>query len=161
MRGLKYLCKAEKVCIVVLFIAVSIVIFSHVIARYLFRSPFYFTEELCKYCFIWMVMICAALGIKKGSHTQVSYFMSFFPHEITVFINILRNMAVLVFLGFLTYYGTFLTIKTIDVRTAALSLPWGLIYLSAPASAVLMAIHTIELIVRDVQMLSQKKRANE
>jgi TRAP-type C4-dicarboxylate transport system permease small subunit len=65
-------------------------------------------------------------------------------------------MAILGFLGFLIYYGIFLTSKTIDVRTAALSLPWGLVYLSAPACAVLMVIHTIKLIVDDIYKLTGK-----
>lgn len=153
MKALKYLYRIEEVCVISLFISVSIVIFSHVIARYLFRSPFYFTEELCKYCFIWMVMICAAIGIRKGSHTQVTYFTSFLPYRILLLLDILRNIAILVFLGFLIYYGIFLAMKTIGVRTAALGLPWGIIYFSAPTSAVFMVIHTIKLILQDIHML--------
>jgi len=156
MKALKYLYRIEEVCVISLFIGVSVVIFSHVIARYLFRSPFYFTEELSKYCFIWMVMICAAIGIRKGSHTQVTYFTSFLPYRILLLLDILRNIAILVFLGFLIYYGIFLAMKTIDVRTAALRLPWGIIYFSAPTSAVFMVIHTIKLILNDIQMLFQE-----
>jgi TRAP-type C4-dicarboxylate transport system permease small subunit len=72
--------------------------------------------------------------------------------------DILRNIAILVFLGFLIYYGIFLSMKTIDVKTAALRFPWGIIYLSAPASAVFMVIHTIELILYDIQMLFSEKK---
>ena len=156
MKALKYLYRIEEVCVISLFISVSVVIFSHVIARYLFRSPFYFTEELCKYCFIWMVMICAAIGIRKGAHTQVTYFTSFLPHRILLLLDIFRNMAILVFLGFLIYYGIFLAMKTIGVKTAALRLPWGIIYFSAPTSAVLMVIHIIKVILHDIHMLFQK-----
>ncbi|NQU15506.1 MAG: TRAP transporter small permease subunit, partial [Desulfobacteraceae bacterium] len=60
MKILEYLYKIEEFAAILLFIVVSIIIFSHVVARYIFKSPFYFTEEISKYCFIWMVMICAS-----------------------------------------------------------------------------------------------------
>lgn len=156
MRALRYLYRLEEFVVIVLFIFISLVIFSHVIARYVFNSPFYFTEEISKYCFIWMTMICAAVCIRKGSHTQVTYLTAFFPDKVLPVLNILRNMAILVFLGYLIYYGIFLTSKTIDVRTAALGLPWGLVYLSAPVCAVLMAVHSIKLIADDILELSRK-----
>jgi len=159
MKVLEYLYKIEEFATILLFIVVSIIIFSHVVARYIFKSPFYFTEEISKYCFIWMVMICASICIRRGSHTQVNYFTSFLPPKVLPVLGILRNIGILIFLGYLIYYGIFLSIKTMDVRTAALALPWGLVYLSAPACAVFMSIHTVKLVLNDIQILFEKKRS--
>jgi len=106
-------------------------------------------------------MICASICIRKGSHTQVNYFISFLPPKVLPVLGIFRNIGILVFLGYLIYYGIFLSMKTMDVRTAALALPWGLVYLSAPACAVLMSIHTVKLVLNDIQILFEKKRSTD
>jgi TRAP-type C4-dicarboxylate transport system permease small subunit len=153
---MKYIYKIEEHIVIFLIIVIFIILFYQVLQRYLFGNPLVFAGELSRYLFIWSVMISAAIGIRRGSHTNVTYFMDLlFTKKTQLIIDIIRNIFITGFLFVLTYYGIFLTLKTMNVISAATRLPWGLIYISLPVGSLLMIIHVIENILRDVIALNE------
>ena len=59
----------EKV-IFSLFVVLVAVVFYQVLARYAFNSPPSWTEELARYCQVWIILLTSSICIRKGSQPQ-------------------------------------------------------------------------------------------
>ncbi len=51
-----------------LLLIVFIVVLSQVVMRYLFAQPNPWSEELSRFCFIWLSMLGASLAVERQSH---------------------------------------------------------------------------------------------
>ena len=88
-------------------------------------------------------MLGASIGMRRKAHTRVEYFTNFLPEKGKIILEIIVNFAIIGFLCYVIYFGFYLVIKTMDIPTAAMEWPWGLIYLSAPVGAALIIFTTI------------------
>lgn len=153
-----WLQKTEIFVCVFLMTITFIIILAHITGRYIFHYPFYFAEEVSRYCFIFTIMIGASLGLRRNIHTRVVYFISFLSPRATHTLNILRGLFIIGFLVAIIYYGILLARKTWTIPTAAMEWPWGLIYLAAPLGATLMMLTTVFQIVDDIRYLTQERQ---
>lgn len=149
-RALRALEKAEEwVCVGLLLLA-FVIQFAHIVGRYVLGMPIYFSEELARYAFIWSVMIGASIVFRTDAHTNVECFVSWLPGLARDILYVGRNLAVIGFLLVVIYNGTALAGRTMNVPSAALEWPWGLIYMAAPAGAALMIVNALRLIGRRI-----------
>ena len=150
----------EEKIVITLLVIIFIIIFSHVIGRYVFRQPIFFAEEISRYCFIWMTLLTASIGISRGAHTRVTYFVSLLPIKAEKTVELIQDVCILIFLGTLLYFGTYLTIRTMDIPTAALQWPWGLVYLSAPVGSACMIFKIIRKMINTIRTFNQTSEQN-
>lgn len=114
-----------------------------VAARYVFRSPIPWTEELARYLFIWLVFIGTAAAFRQGKHLKiesVSHWRSSAAKAIA------RGSVHLLVTGFLLTMilssPNILRI-TFGQTSPTLSLPMGFVYLSFVVSLSLMLIEEL------------------
>jgi TRAP-type C4-dicarboxylate transport system permease small subunit len=70
LRGIR---RAVEVTVVTLFTVLTIAVFTQVVARYVFNSPPAWTEELARFCQVWIILLTSSICIRKGSHLAVDY----------------------------------------------------------------------------------------
>jgi TRAP-type C4-dicarboxylate transport system permease small subunit len=139
------------------FMSVGFVItFLHIIGRYILKAPIYFSEELARYCFIWACMLGASVVNRSDEHTSVNYFTTFLPTRAQAWLYVGRQIAILLLLAALIYYGIALSVRMRTVHSAAMDISWAYIYMALPAGSLLLIITTCRLIaakVRELQTL--------
>lgn len=124
-----------------------LITFFHIIGRYLLRTPIFYSEELARYCFVWACMLGAAIVNRKNEHTSVTYFVELLPEKLQSILFFAREILIIVLLVALIYYGVLLSYTMRTVKTAAMSLSWGIVYMSLPVGSFLVILTTIELIL--------------
>jgi TRAP-type transport system small permease protein len=133
--------------IISIFLAImSILIFWQVIARYIIGSSLAWSEELSRFLMIWIVLLGAALALKKGRMIVVEIFSE---SKYKLIVNNVSNLVSLFFYIVLLIYGWQLAL-TISVQTAPglnISMFWA--YLSLPIGGLLMIINTISVIIEE------------
>jgi TRAP-type C4-dicarboxylate transport system permease small subunit len=135
----------DAFCLV--FMSVGFVItFFHIIGRYLLKTPIFFSEELARYCFIWACMLGASVVNRTDEHTNVNYFIGLLPRRTQARLYIGRQVAILVLLAALIYYGIALSIRMNTVETAAMEISWTYIYMALPVGSLLLIVTTLRLI---------------
>jgi TRAP-type C4-dicarboxylate transport system permease small subunit len=82
-------------CLVLLFVVVNLGVFS----RYIFQSPFIWTEELALFLLAWMVFLAGSLTIRRWENVRVTYFVEKLPGPAAVAIELASKVLVLAFLG--------------------------------------------------------------
>ena len=135
----------------VLIIPVSIQIFS----RFTELIPAYiWTEELSRFCFIWMVMIGAMLGLRERLHFDVDVWSNLSARSDAV-LRMVSNALVLVFTGVTIWWGIEFTRFGWNQTSELAELPMWLIFIAWPLAGITWLVFLGEAFVRDVRLFRE------
>lgn len=153
MKLLRYLNdNAERLCLVALLAAMSLVISVQVVMRYAFQSSLSWSEELARYLFIWMIYIGISYGVKLDRHIKVDAFLMLLSDAWKRRVKIGAN---LIFLGF----AVMIIYESIGVRTMiaelgqespAIGIPLQWVYTAVPVGFSLVILRLVQSLVRQM-----------
>lgn len=142
----------EGLFCVLLLIIMTILMFTEVVARYVFGSSFIWVEELTRYLFIWLTFISAAYVTATQAHIKVDAAISLFPKKAQPTIKRIGLLIWLVFSIMITYVGFDYSLTMLDVggNSPALGLAKGIIYLGIPIGYLLMTIRLVMRLFKEI-----------
>ncbi len=144
--ALKWLLVAS---VAILIVPVMLQIFS----RYVGFIPRYiWTEELARFCFIWMIMIGAMIAVREGTHFDVDV-MPPLPPKANAILRILTHFAMLVFAVVFLYFGYQFTLFGADQTSELAELPMWLIFIAWPLAGAFWLLFLLEKFAEDFRML--------
>lgn len=110
------------------------------------------SEELGRYCFIWLVYIGISYGVKKQRHIKVDVILMLFREKGRIIMSIFANLLFLAFCIVAVWVGTDIAVKLLNFgqKSPALQIPMGLIYFAAPAGLGLSAIRIVQNIILQI-----------
>ncbi|MXX56911.1 MAG: TRAP transporter small permease [Gemmatimonadetes bacterium] len=126
-----------------LLVTVSAVVLLQVLMRYLFAQPNPWSEEVSRFCFIWLSLLGASLAVEHRGHFRFEQVTKTLAPGAKRVVEVGARVAVLVFSFLLIGTGIALVDLTAGERSAALNLPVALVYAAAPVSGVLMVVHMV------------------
>lgn len=119
--------------------AMIALVFTNVVLRYGFSSGIRQSVELSRLWFVWVVMLGAAVTLRRGEHLALAEFSeAMFPKALPV-LQRLCWLVVLVAVGMLFTGALRQTLSNWNNISQLTGLPSGLLYLSGVVSGVLMA----------------------
>lgn len=144
IRALNRVLVAAETCAAgALVIAVSVVVLLQVLMRYLFATPNPWSEEVSRFCFIWVSLLGASLAVERRAHFGFDQVTKKLASRTRRAVERFAWAVVLAFAVLLIGAGIALMDLTAGERSAALNLPIALVYAAAPVSGLLMAIHLL------------------
>jgi TRAP-type C4-dicarboxylate transport system permease small subunit len=111
--------------------------------RYVLNSPLVWTEELCRYLFIWICFLGWTIALRRKSHIRISFFLERLPRSLQRSITLVFHVLILVFLFQLMRYGIAMTARSFTVPTITLFFSWAYVYVAAPISAAIMILYVL------------------
>ena len=124
-----------------LLLVVFLVVLSQVVMRYLFAQPNPWSEELSRFCFIWLSMLGASLAVERRSHFGFDQVLKRLSSSRRRFARRAATIVVMLVSLLLVFPGLALVRLTLHQRSPALDLPMAWVYAAVPVSGVLMLIH--------------------
>jgi TRAP-type C4-dicarboxylate transport system permease small subunit len=134
-----------------LMLVMSIVITSQVISRYIFGSPFTWSEELGRYTFVWLSFLGMAVAIKQGSHIALDILVTKLKGAKRRTLMIINNLFIILFSLVLTYSGYNLVAVGARQSSPSLNLPMDLVYSVIPLSGILVLYFTVRQTIKILQ----------
>lgn len=134
-------------CCIAGFVAIS---FSQVFCRLILNNSIPWAEELCRYLFVWMVFIGAGIGILHRRHIMIDIIPNMIPAGLKKYYNAAIDVLILVFTGFLIYYGYLFVERGMRQNSPALQLPLGYIYGGIVIGSAVMLINTLRAMLTDI-----------
>ncbi len=67
----RYFFKVLEVLVVIFMIAMVVMVFGNVVLRYGFNSGISISDEMSRYCFIWLTYVGAMVAMREGGHLGV------------------------------------------------------------------------------------------
>ena len=131
---------------------IFVVMVLQVSCRYVLGSPLVWSEEVARYLYIWVCFLGAPIALRRGNHIAITLFVDWLPAKL------IRGIAIF-WLVELAIQGAILAVRSHTLIAITIPVPWSLIYLVVPISAVLMMLETVEAVwiprggsVKEVQL---------
>ncbi|MGD9347541.1 MAG: TRAP transporter small permease [Candidatus Aminicenantes bacterium] len=140
---MRFIRKATEVIIVILFVVLVSAVFLQVVARYAFNNPPTWTEELARYCQVWIIILASSICIRKGSHLAVDYLSHKFSPFLNRFVQILIGILVAIYVAVVTVFGWRLMVVGHYQVSPAMQINMSFIYVIFPMGGFLMFVEAV------------------
>jgi TRAP-type C4-dicarboxylate transport system permease small subunit len=146
----------EESVMVILLMAILVVMFSHVLMRVLFRAPLTWSEEACRYMFVWTAFMSVGYAFKKGCVLTVDALYAKFSAPVKKVMDVVALILTLGLFSLLAFrsLGVVSSIASSGQVSPALGIPMQFVYLAAPVGFTLG-------IFRYVQSLLKKRKLKQ
>ncbi len=147
MKALKWLDNnLETVLLILLSVIMVVVIFIQVFMRYVMQNSLSWSEELARYCFIWLIYIGISYGVKKQRHISVDAILLLFKERGKIIFGIIANLLFLAFAIFVVVKGYEISSQLLQwgQKSPANKIPMGIVYLAAPVGMALTSLRLIQ-----------------
>lgn len=126
MGGLQWVLEG---LIFVLFLIVVCSGAMQIVGREFLQKSFIWSEELCRYAGIWLIMLATAILFGNDSHINLDYFLLKFPKKIQKVIMFINYVVMIGVMVWFTYYTLVIIQRSGSTPSPALSIPMGIVYL--------------------------------
>ena len=145
----------EKVCegIGTLSVAAFVVIISlQVVCRNFLKIPMVWANDISVVCFVWAVFLGSAISFRHRAH----YVLAFLPDRFeksNCLLDIISNIAGIIFFYVMIRYGTVYTIMGMKRLSTAINIPQAYFFMCIPLSGCFMMWYTLIHMVNDVKRM--------
>jgi TRAP-type C4-dicarboxylate transport system permease small subunit len=151
-RVLRPIRRSVEITIVTLFAVLTTAVFAQVVARYVFNQPPAWTEELARFCQVWIILLASSICIRKGSHLAVDYLGPALAPGARYAVALITGCLIAIYSAVVVIWGVRLLMIGLVQSSPAMHLNMGLVYLVFPIAGGLMFLESI---------LATLQRANE
>ncbi len=138
--------KITETILVVVFFVMTLSVVWQVMSRYLFNISASWTEELARFCLMWLAMLGAAYITGKREHIEIDILFGKLSlknkrrldYFIEVLIILFAVMVMIIGGGYLMYMTFYL-----EQKSPALQVPLGYVYCVLPISGILIVMYTV------------------
>lgn len=147
MRIVSELLRLAKASIVLISVLMVVVTLAQVIFRYVIGAPLAWSEEMARYCFVWIVFLGGAVGLARGIHLGVDIFVNLLPERFRIALEALVNVLIACFAVTVVYASLPVINMNMLQRSPALGVQMSWIYIAIPISMCLIVLICAERII--------------
>ncbi len=144
---LRLLETVEVVVAGALLLAVLGLVVFQVVSRYVFNTPFVWSEELARFALLWLTFIAAAFVMARGVHVSVTVGDRLLGRRGRLVVDLFALGVVLVVCILLLAVSPEFLSTAGRTSSPAAGIPMGWVYGSAVVGFVLMGLHSVGLVV--------------
>ncbi len=134
--------------VLVFFMSILVIdVLWQVISRYVMKSPSSFTDELAGFLLIWVGLLGATYVAGKREHLAIDLLLQRSTPERRIKLEMIISVVIILFaITVLLIGGSWLVYTRfyLNVKSAALGMPLGFVYLVLPISGLLIAYFDID-----------------
>ncbi|PWU69563.1 TRAP transporter small permease [Gracilibacillus dipsosauri] len=154
----KRLDQALSAICITLFAFLVLLVTWQVITRFILNNPSVVSEELAKYCFVWLVMFGSAIVFGEKGHMAVEVVKDKFPQGLKAVNEIVIEALNMVFALFVLLIGGFIAAELAWTQmNASLQIPIGYLYAVMPVSGLCILFYCTYNIYQTVQTRKKVK----
>ena len=141
------LARGEAAVLIGLVSVMTLIVFLQVVYRYALKQPLYWSEEVARYLFVWVVFVGAGVAARYRGHIALDFLVNRFPprprHVVAMIMGVLSlAMLLLVFV----WYGWTLTLVSMRQESPATGVPVGYATLAIPVGGLLTALNAVRAV---------------
>jgi TRAP-type C4-dicarboxylate transport system permease small subunit len=124
--------RADEIVAVTAMVILFGLLMLQVVFRYVFDSPFVWSEEAARYLFIVIVFMRCSVGVADGAHISIPYVAERLSPRARRALDLFNATLMIVFAALCVYWGLRASLRVMNLPTIALGLPTGILYLVLP-----------------------------
>jgi len=118
-------------------------VLAQVVFRYAFNDPLVWSDELARYLFVWTAFLGWIIAARRRSHLAIGMLVTKLPPKARVACHALAALVAIAFAAVLVFYGTRIMLRNLDVDTASLWFPMGVVYVIVPLAAFAVGLYAL------------------
>lgn len=148
------------ICYVSLVVSL-VVLFAQVILRYVFGNATSWSEEVGRYCLIWLIFVGTSFAVKNEAHIRIDAALLVWPKKIRPVILEIGDGIWFLFNLLMIYVSTSYTKEIFSMGSIApgLKIPLGIVYTAIPLGFFLMCIRMVQLKYKKLKCLLEKRKS--
>jgi len=141
------LANSLEIALATMLLAICVIVFAGVFARYFLQIGLGWTEELARYLQIWMTFVGATVAVKRWSHFQLMLVNLWIPAGARRFTQIFAIAVVITLAAIMIKNGIDITRVTWNQSSPVMGWRIGYLYLISPVSGMLMIFFALRHLV--------------
>jgi TRAP-type C4-dicarboxylate transport system permease small subunit len=114
-------------------------------ARYIFHTPLPWGAEVSQTLLVWLTFLGAAEACRRNEHMAVRFILEGLPSKkLRKALDLFGKLIMLVFVSVGIWSGWQVVQRTWSMKTTALQIPAGILYLALPAGFLIMALAIVD-----------------
>lgn len=147
IRLKKVVVGAEEVVSVTFLVAVTVLLVTQFMTRYLLSTPLVWTEEASRYAFVWMIFVGSAMLAAKNAHIVVTFISEVVkPSAGRGMVRVAATLVVIA-AAITSWAGVSFVEQMSVLHSPATGISMGWVYLAPVVGFALIALHSIEYII--------------
>jgi TRAP-type C4-dicarboxylate transport system permease small subunit len=140
-----------KVVLTLLMAGLIVPVGMQILSRYTGLIPrFIWTEEIARFCFVWIILIGSMIAVRDGTHFDVDVLPHSADARVELAMRLFVQLAVLAAAMIFLRYGWDFAVLGSRQRSEIASLPMLSIYIAWPLAGASWALFTIEKVVDEI-----------
>ena len=144
-----------EIVLVFLLVAMTLTVFSQVIARYIFEAPLSWSEELARFILIWLSMLSAAYAFKTKSHFALTILVTKLPEKQQKVTSFCIHVTVAIFFIIICYYSVIFVHSVNGHVAPALQISMQIPYSSIVVASGLISIFSLISAVKIIPKMTK------
>lgn len=108
------------------------------------------TEELARYCLIWMIFLGASVGVRHAQMIALEFVVRSVPDRLGVAMRYLSMALSLAFFGLMVWVGLSFVALGRTETSPVMGITKDLVYWAMPVGSVLMIVNTLALVAQSL-----------
>lgn len=151
-------CGAGRVSAGMLLIAMTAIVLTQIVFRYLLNDSLIWTEEVSKTLMVWSAFLIAPWAYRYSANVRIEMFVDALPVALRQALHLALNLLVVWILATLFRESFGLVERGFSVSAASLPIPVGWFLVIVPAAFAAMLLVGLELVLRDLLALRHRDR---
>ncbi len=139
----RVLFKALEWFAIICMVIMTIIVFTDVVLRYIFKQGFAWTQEIATLMLVWFSLIGMAIGVLEKIHISIEMFTAKLPEKAISVLETINHILIAVFGGAMVYYGLLIMNMTKMSTMPATKMPSAVLYVILPLSGILVLLNAI------------------
>lgn len=141
-KAIRYYIKVENFITNVLLVGVVAFVFGAAAMRWV-GSPIAWSVEFAQMLFVWVIFLGSNRALREERHIGVDFFTKKLSLTKQRIIEMIVYAMIILFLGYLTYFGIMLSIENSTRQISNIALSYSFITMAVPIGSILMIITII------------------
>jgi len=152
------ICEIYRIICMALMAAFVVIVLISIFYRYVLNNSIMWSEQVCRYLFVWMIMFGAPVVFRKRLDVSFDLIVKKLPEKLQTAIVILMDAGV-AFLGvFMGYQGQTYCLMHGEKILAGIEIPQWMMYISQPVCGYTLALFCLEAIILGMIKLTSKRK---
>jgi len=132
----------------ILFAAMVIAVTANMTSRLLFNRPIIQSDEISRYCFIWLCFIGAVSALGYGEHIGVDLVVKRLPEKLQKGVLVLTHLMMSALSAVCSWYGWIIAGKALGQMSSVTPIPYGYVVLIMPIRFLAMSVIFLKTVAR-------------
>lgn len=118
--------------------------FMQVVWRYVLEASLYWSEEILRYLYVWVIFLGISVGIRTRLHVAIDAFIALLKGRAGYGVKMVVRSLTLAFFGLVIVIGVQFTLHNLGQVSPAVRLPMSLVYGAIPLGGFFSFIFAVE-----------------